>query len=127
MLGFDAISESPISAIPTVNANVFGRVIAVIQNKLVGVGINQNSALLLSAQTNVISSAPPGTGFRLPIIKKNGTIIVQNDDPINVALIYPPALASIADLAIDEPFILGSLGARLNFSTQNSTIRWYVG
>jgi len=93
---------------------------------LIATGTNQATALLLQAITNVISSAPSGTGARLPVSVVSGTIIVQNDDQSNNATIYPPLGAQINALGVNQPFIVGSTDGRINFSTNSPTTQWYA-
>ena len=81
----------------------------------------------LTANTNIISSAPPGTGFILSGTTATGNVIIQNDDATNNALIYPPAGAQINALGTNAPFSMGSLGSRITFSTNSPTTQWWAG
>lgn len=111
----------------TSGATVLGPAIAAVQAGLIGTGTNQATALLLTAQTNIADSVPSGTGFILSDEIISGTIVFQNDDPANVAPIYPPNGARINDLSVDAPFIVGFMGARISFSTQDATTQWIAG
>jgi hypothetical protein len=108
-----------------------------VQEGLVGTGTGQSTALLLPAYVNEITSAPPGTAFILnPNIGSGasfgvGTQAVQNDDPANPAVIYPPLGAYIIAggtvLAVNTPFVLGPAGLRQSFSTEDAAVQWFVG
>lgn len=111
----------------TSGATVLGPAIAAVQAGLTGTGTNQATALLLTAQTNVASSVPTGTGFILSGEIISGTIVFQNDDTANTAAVYPPLGARINGLAVNAPFIVGFFGARISFSTQSATTQWNAG
>ena len=98
---------------------------SLVQTGLVGTGTNQATALLLPALTNVVSSAPSGTGFVLPTSLLSGTIIVQDEDVLHAALVYPPVGAQINTLGINAPFSVTS-GSRVSFTTQVSAVQWWA-
>jgi hypothetical protein len=109
----------------TSGAVIFGPV-ALVATGLVGVGNSQSTALPLLAVTNIIASAPPGTGFVLPSTIVSGTIVVQDDDQTNNAAIYPPVGAQINALGVNVPFFVGSTDGRINFSTNSPATQWYA-
>jgi hypothetical protein len=105
---------------------IFGLGLIPVATDLIGIGTNQATALLLSAQTNIITSAPASTGFILPsgVI---GTIFIQDMDQVNNATIYPPVGAQINALGANVPFIIGAGGGRISFVTNASTTQWVAG
>ena len=116
----------------TPEAVVFGAPFATVATGLLGTGTDQATATPLLAFTNEIASAPGGGGFILPAVGVvSGTFVVQNDDPVNAVLIYPPVGAQIrtagTTLAVNAPFVLGSTGARISFSTNSPSTLWVAG
>jgi hypothetical protein len=94
---------------------------------LVAQGTGQTSALLLPAYFNEIASASPG-GFVLnPFTPDGRTVVVQDDDPTNNAQVWPPLGAQINALGVNEPFIVGSLGGRINFTPSAGATQWIAG
>ena len=81
-----------------------------------------NPSLLLTAQTNIFSSAPINTSAILPAIN-SGTIYVSNFDQVNSLPVYPPANAQINLLGYNEPYILAPNSAA-GFATNNSGELW---
>ena len=108
-------------------ATVFGPAIAAVATGLIGTGTNQATAFPLVAATNIISSAPAGTGFILPASIVSGTIVAQDDDAVNSAPIYPPVGAQINALGDNVPFVVGANGGRISFTTQSATTQWWAG
>ena len=106
---------------------MFGPAIASVATNLVATGYTQTTATPLPAATNVISSAPPTSGFILPVGITSGTIVVQNDDPTNTVNIWPPVSAAINDLALNAPYVVGPAGARISFTTNSPSTQWYAG
>ena len=94
---------------------------------LTGAGTNQATALQLDAWVNVIASAPANTGFVLQTDISAGTVVVQNMDAVNNATVYPPVGAQINGLGTNVPFVIGSNGARISFSTSSPSTQWYAG
>jgi hypothetical protein len=89
------------------------------------------SPLPMVAQTNIITSAPSGTYGILPATVVSGTIVVQNNDPINAASIKPPAGAQISYggtlLAVNAPFLIQPNGQRISFVTNAASLLWMAG
>ena len=99
---------------------------SIVATDLVGVGTNQATALPLQAFVNIVSSAPTGTGFILPANAGSGVFVVQIDDPTNNGTVYPPVGGQINSLGVNAPFIIGSMGGRINFSTNSPATQWYA-
>lgn len=102
---------------------VFGPSIAAVAAGLVGT----SPSLPLLAGTNIIASVPSGASFILPSTIVSGTIVVQDDDATNNAPVYPPPGAQINAMGVGVPFIVGSAGGRISFSTQSPSTQWYAG
>ena len=94
---------------------------------LTGTGTNQATALPLTALVNVVTSAPSGTGFILSLLGGEGTVVVQNMDNADNAPVYPPVGAQINALGTNVPFVVGSAGGRISFSTAAAGTQWYAG
>lgn len=106
---------------------VFGPALAAVATGLVGTGTNQATALLLTAQTNIIASAPVGTGFILPGTVASGTIVAQNQDGSHAATMYPPLGGQINALGVNAAYSIPAGGHRINFSTQSPGTQWFAG
>ena len=106
-------------------ATVFGPAIAAVATGIVLTGTNQATAFPLAAATNIIASAPVGTAGILPGSIVSGTIVVQDDDAVNGAPIYPPVGAQINALGENVPFVVGP-GQRINFSTSSPSTQWWA-
>jgi hypothetical protein len=86
---------------------------------LISTGVDQGSALLLTALTNVFSGGAAGTGGILPASVLSGTIFVVNKDPALLdKLVYPPLGGTIDAAAVNVPVIV-SAGQRIAFMTEN--------
>lgn len=92
---------------------------------LVGTGTTQTTALPLTAEVNIISGAPGATGFILA--SGVGTIAVQNEDPANIASIYPPVGAQINGLAVNQIYQIAVGAPRVSFSTNVPASQWWAG
>ena len=112
----------------TPEAVVFGAPFSNVAINLTAVGTNQATALPLLAFVNEFASAPTGTACILPAVGfLSGTFTIQNNDPANNLTVYAPIGAQINNQAVDAPFIVGSLGGRISFSTNNPTTQWVAG
>lgn len=112
----------------TPEAVVFGTPLLSVLSGLIATGTDVSTALLLRAWTNLVSSAPPGTSVLLPVDGiVSGTVVVQNDDPVNNLAVRPPPGAQINRLAVDAPFYVSAMGGRISFSTNDPTTLWGAG
>ncbi len=96
----------------------------VIANNLVATGTNQATALLISAQINIFTSAPTGTGAVLPAINIYGNYRVINASGASL-LVYPPGNAQIGTLAIRTPATIAN-NDTVDFVTTSPTSQWYA-
>ena len=105
---------------------VFGAGLLGVSPPLVLTGTNQATALPLPAATNLIVSAPSGTGGILPgnVV---GTVFVVNNDPSGNAAIYPPVGWQINALGTNVPFYIGANGGRISFTTTGATSQYWAG
>lgn len=81
---------------------------------LTGTGTNQVTATLVQTQVSVISSAPSGTGFRLPLVADVGVlgpIELQNRDAVNPATVYPPVGGQIDGFGTNIAAVINPLSS----------------
>ncbi len=93
---------------------------AVTTGTLVATGTSQATAAALPNTINVVTSTPAGAGVILPA---GGQCVVENKDPANPLLVYPPAGAAIGSGATNAPAQIVPGGTAV-FSSINAT-QWY--
>jgi hypothetical protein len=94
---------------------------------LTGTGVDQASALLITAQHVVISNATGG--FRLPAAEDVGGILapvnIRNKDTVNAATIYPPEGGSIDALGENSPLSVPS-GGQITILPGTTSGQWWA-
>ncbi len=93
---------------------------AVTTGTLMAAGTSQATAAALPNTINVVTSTPSGAGVILPA---GGQCVVENKDPANALLVYPPAGAAIGSGATNAPAQIVPGGTAV-FSSINAT-QWY--
>jgi hypothetical protein len=93
---------------------------AVTTGTLMAAGTSQATAAALPNTINVVTSTPSGAGVILPA---GGQCVVENKDPANALLVYPPAGAAIGSGATNAPAQIVPGGTAV-FSALNAT-QWF--
>jgi hypothetical protein len=117
------------NALQVTGATMTGPLRPTITDGLVGTGTNQATALILTAQNVVISTATAAGGFRLPSASDvNGIlapITVRNKDTVNDATIYPPVGGQIDSVGINDPIAI-STGGQITFLPGTTAGQWWA-
>ena len=81
---------------------------ATVGSSLNATGVNQATALQLSAEWNEIDSTPAGSGVLLASYQPGQTQIVFNDDNTNALLVYPPPDGQINALGVNAAYSIAT-------------------
>lgn len=105
-MGFkNKLMGSGLSALAAGNIQGGGRI------GLIGLGTTQATALLITADLNVFSSVPSGTGAVIPgvpAMMQGDSMWIVNNDASNALLVYPPAGGTINALSANAGFSLAA-------------------
>jgi hypothetical protein len=112
----------PASSLVSTLATTQARILAPV-GSLVGSGTGQSNGTSLSYQVNVLTSAPAGTAFVIPVSNAGQTIEIRNKDTANAASLYPPVGARIDSNAINAPVTLPS-GSAVVLVVASTTQIW---
>lgn len=100
-----------------------GVVLTLVNAGLVATGVDQPTALALTALTNVFTGGIAGAGGSLPAGVLSGTIIVINASVLD-KLVYPQLGGSIGSALVNVPVIV-SPGQSVSFVTQGG-VQWFA-
>jgi hypothetical protein len=97
-----------------------------VQVGITATGTTQGTAYALTATNSVVTSAPSGTGVRLPAAA--GVFTVQNVDTnsAHALKVYPSGSGQVNGGGAAVAFIMGANYAKISFTSADG-ITWYAG
>jgi hypothetical protein len=93
---------------------------------LVAAGTNQSTGLQLTAELNVIATAPASSAFVLPAGTPLGTQIIVSNKGANAVLPYPPVGGKINTGAVNAAGTALAAGSGVRFASDGANNYWSI-